>query len=112
VQAVAAAHQLPGVLVVALGTNGTVTADEVDEMVHAAIGAHHIVFVTIDVPRSWEVGDNAVLLAAPARYPGLVTVADWHAVAAAHPEWFTPDQVHLQTPGAQALAALILSAVT
>jgi hypothetical protein len=111
VAAIAAAHQLPATLVVALGANGTVTAEEIDQMVQTAVGAHHIVFVDVDVPRSWEVGDNAALLAAPARYPGLVTVADWHTVAAGHPEWFTPDQVHLQPTGARALASLILAAV-
>jgi hypothetical protein len=108
---IAAAHQLPPTLVVALGTNGTVTSTEMDQMVQAASGARHIVFVTIDVPRSWEVGDNQVIEAAPARYPGLVTVANWYAVASAHPEWFTEDQVHLQPPGAQALAAFVLAAV-
>ena len=40
------------------------------------------------------------------------TVADWQAVAAGHPEWFTADHVHLQPPGARALASLILLAAT
>jgi len=106
----ATAHQLPGTLVVDLGANGTVTAAEIDEMVQAAAGVHHLVFVDVMVPRSWEQADNAVLLAAPSRYPKLVTVADWHAVSGAHPEWFTADGVHLNPDGARALAGLILAA--
>ena len=63
-----------------------------------------MVFVNIDVPRSWEAPDNAVLAAGVARYPGVAVLADWNALSVGHPEWFTPDQVHLQPAGAQALA--------
>ena len=111
VEAIASAHRLPGTLVVELGTNGTVTADQVDEMIRAARGVDHVVFLTVAVPRSWEAGDNAVLAAAPTRYPRLVAVADWHALASHHPEWFTPDQVHLEPAGARAMTGLILTAV-
>ena len=40
-------------------------------------------------------------------YPGVAVLADWYTLAAAHPEWFTADQVHLNPAGATALAALI-----
>ena len=34
-------------------------------------------------------------------------LADWYSMSSPHPEWFTPDQVHLQPAGAAAMAALI-----
>jgi hypothetical protein len=107
VQADRAAGTLGNILVVELGTNGTVTSSDFDAMMQAASGVKRVVFVNVDVPRSWEAPDNAVLAAGVARYPGVAVLADWYALSSPHPEWFTPDQVHLQPAGAQALAALI-----
>ena len=107
VQADAAAGTLGSIVVIELGTNGTVTDSEFDQMMEAAAGAQRVVFVNVDVPRSWEAPDNAVLAAGVARYPGVAVLADWYSLSVGHPEWFTPDQVHLEPAGAQALAALI-----
>jgi hypothetical protein len=107
VQADRAAGTLGNVLVVELGTNGAVTPSDLDDMMQAAAGVKRVVFVNINVPRSWEAPDNAVLAAGVAQYPGVAVLADWNALSASHPEWFTPDQVHLQPAGAQALAALV-----
>jgi len=107
VQADRAAGTLGTVLVVELGTNGSVTSSDFDAMMQAATGVKRVVFVNVDVPRSWEVPDNAALAAGVARYPGVAVLADWQALSSSHPEWFTPDQVHLQPAGAQALAGLI-----
>jgi lysophospholipase L1-like esterase len=107
VEADRAAGTLGAVLVVELGTNGSVTATDFDAMMQAAAGVKRVVFVNINVPRPWEVPDNAVLAAGVARYPGVAVLADWNAESSPHPEWFTPDQVHLEPAGAQALAALV-----
>lgn len=107
VQADRAAGTLGAVLVVELGTNGSVTAADFDAMMQAAAGVKRVVFVNINVPRPWEVPDNAVLSAGVARYPGVAVLADWNAESTPHPEWFTPDQVHLDPAGAQELAALV-----
>ena len=107
VQADRAAGTLGRVLVVELGTNGAVTASDVDAMMQAATGVARVVFVNVCVPRDWAAGDNAVLAAGVARYPGIAVLADWNALATPHPEWFTADQVHLNPTGAAALAALI-----
>ncbi len=109
VQADRAAGTLGNVLVVELGTNGTVTSPDFDAMMQAAAGVARVVFVNINVPRSWEAEDNAVLAAGVARYPGVAVLANWNAVSTGHPEWFTPDQVHLEPAGAEALANLIAS---
>ncbi len=99
------------VLVVELGTNGTVTPADVDAMMQAAAGVARVVFVNVDVPRPWETADNAVLADAVVRYPGVAVLADWYAESSGHPEWFTPDQVHLQPLGCAALADLIAQEV-
>jgi len=107
VQADRAAGTLGSVLVVELGTNGAITPSDVDAMMQAAQGVRRVVFVNVNVPRYWAAGDNAVLAAGVARYPGLAVLADWNALSSPHPEWFTADQVHLDPAGAAALAALI-----
>jgi hypothetical protein len=107
VQADRAAGTLGSVLVVELGTNGTVTSSDFDAMMQAAAGVKRVVFVNVNVPRPWEAADNAVLAAGVARYPGVAVLADWNALSSPHPEWFTPDQVHLEPAGAQAMAALV-----
>ena len=107
VQADRAAGTLGNVLVVELGTNGTVTPGDVAAMMQAASGVTRVVFVNVCVPRPWEAGDNAVLAAAVAQYPGVAVLADWYTLASSHPEWFDADQVHLEPAGAAALAALI-----
>ena len=107
VQAEKSAGTLGTVLVVELGTNGTVTSSQVDAMVAAATGVQRIVFVNVCVPRSWAATDNQVLADGVARHPGLAVLADWNALATPHPEWFAADQVHLNPVGSQALAALI-----
>jgi lysophospholipase L1-like esterase len=39
----------------------------------------------------------------------VAVLANWYALSSGHPEWFTPDQVHLEPAGAAALAGLITS---
>jgi hypothetical protein len=107
VQADRAAGTLGNVLIVELGTNGSVTPADFDAMMQAASGVKRVVFVNLNVPRSWEAPDNAVLAAGVDRYPGVAVLADWNAVSSGHPEWFTPDQIHLEPAGAQALANLV-----
>jgi hypothetical protein len=111
VQADHAAGTLGSVLVVELGTNGTVTTADFDAMMQAAAGVKRVVFVNVDVNRSWAAGDNQVLAAGVARYPGVAVLADWYSESIGNPSWFTPDGVHLEPAGAQALAALITSKI-
>ncbi|HET9050289.1 MAG TPA: hypothetical protein VFO60_01220 [Candidatus Dormibacteraeota bacterium] len=104
------AGRLPPMVIVALGTNGTVTAQQIDQMMSAATGARRVVFVTVHVPRVWQDSDNAVIRAGVTRYPN-AGLADWNALSAGHPAWFAPDGYHLSTTGATALARLIAAAL-
>ena len=107
VEADRAAGTLGNVLVVELGTNGAVSPAEVDALVAAASGVTRIVFVNVSVIRPWAALDNAVLADGVARHAGVAVLADWNTLAKPHPEWFTADQVHLNSAGATAMAALI-----
>jgi hypothetical protein len=110
VGALVSSHQLMPTIIFALGSNGTVTAAQIDQLVATARGVHHIVLVTVRVPRSWEIPDNAVIEAGAGRYPGLVSVADWYRASANEPAWFAADGVHLTSPGARAFTSVLLSA--
>jgi hypothetical protein len=100
-------------VIVALGTNGPITATDFSDMMTVLQGASRIVFVNIHVDRPWQDPNNAVLAQGAADYPG-VLIADWASLAAANPEWFGPDGTHLAIdgPGAQALASLITTTLS
>jgi hypothetical protein len=106
-----AADRLGATVVVALGTNGPVTAGDLAAMMSALSGARRVVLVTVHVDRTWQAEVNTVLLDAARAYPNVV-VADWAAVASQHPGWFYGDATHLPFggAGARALAALVARA--
>ena len=104
--------RLGAVVVVALGTNGPITDADFDSMMAILAGASRVVFVTIVVDKPWQDPNNEVLRSGVARYANTV-IADWSALEAQNPGWVYSDGTHLPIggAGAQALAALITSAV-
>ncbi len=106
-----AAGQLGGVVIVHLGTNGTFSARQFDEMMQVLQGQRRVVFVNVRVPRVWEAPNDTVLAEGIKRYPSAVLV-DWSAAGSRHPEWFWDDGIHLRPAGAAAYAALIAAAVS
>jgi len=100
--------QLGAEVIVALSTNGPISATDFDDMMSTLQGASRVVFVNIHVDRPWQDPNNAVLAQGAARYPRVV-IADWASLAAANPQWFGADGTHLAIdgPGADALASLI-----
>jgi hypothetical protein len=102
--------QLGAEVIVALGTNGPITATDFDDMMAPLQGASRVVFVNIHVDRPWQDPNNAVLEEGAARYPRAF-IADWATLAGANPGWFGTDGTHLAIngTGADALAALITS---
>lgn len=111
-QQLKAAGQLGSIVVVALGTNSPIASSDFDAMMSILSGASRVVFVNVHVDQPWQDSNNAVLAAGVARYSN-TTLVDWNSLADQNPEWFGPDGTHLQIdgPGAQALAALVTSAV-
>ncbi len=109
-QQLKAEGQLGAQVVVALSTNGPITATDFDDMMSVLQGASRVVFVNIHVDRPWQDPNNEVLAQGVARYRDAV-IADWATLADENPSWFGPDGTHLAIdgPGATALAALITS---
>jgi hypothetical protein len=99
---------LGATVIIALGTNGPVTAADVDSMMSLLHGASRVVLVNVHVDRPWQDPNNAMLADATAR-SHTVVIADWAALAAQNPGWFGSDGTHLAIdgPGADALAALV-----
>ncbi|WP_273846145.1 hypothetical protein [Rubrobacter calidifluminis] len=100
-----------GVVVVHLGTNGTITPREFDTIMRVLDGARGVVFVDDAAPRPWIPPNNAVISAGVRRYPARAVLVDWHAASAGHPEYFAPDGVHLTPLGARLYASLVAAGV-
>ena len=65
----------------------------------------HVIWVTLEETQEPWVENNAIIRAAPSRWPQLV-VADWAPVAAANPSWFV-DQAHMNADGAFGFARFL-----
>ncbi len=100
--------QLGSVVVVALGTNGPVTAAQFAEMMSALSGVSRVVIVTNHAPVAWEQENNAMFRQEVPRYP-TARLAHWNALVSAHPQWLYPDGTHMPIggSGAQAFAELV-----
>jgi peptidoglycan/LPS O-acetylase OafA/YrhL len=98
------------VVVVALGTNGTVTSAQISQLL-AEVGRHReLVLVNVFVPRPWERGDNAVLAAAAHHHPNVV-LANWRKAIANHTSLLWSDRVHPRPSGARLYARVVAAAV-
>jgi lysophospholipase L1-like esterase len=110
VQRLAAAGRLRPVVVFALGTNGTFTAQQMRQLVRA-VGPHReLVLINTYEARSWEAGVNRVIAAAAGRYPNVV-MANWFATIEHRTSLLWPDEVHPQPSGARLYARMVSSAV-
>jgi hypothetical protein len=101
---------LGSVVIVHIGNNGILRADQLDEMMGVLTDVRRVVLVNVRVPRRWEGPNNATLAEQVGRYPNAVLV-DWYAASADRFEWLYQDGIHLRPAGAQVYAALIVAAV-
>jgi peptidoglycan/LPS O-acetylase OafA/YrhL len=108
VRTLRAAGQLGDEVVLHLGTNGTVTDGQFEEMMQLLVGVKRVLVVNAKVDRPWEQQVNETLAAGVQHYPNAV-LFDWHAAGDAHPELFVADGVHLTGDGARYYALLITS---
>ncbi len=104
------AGQLGEAVVIDLGTNGTFSASQFDEIMQVLAGARRVVFVNLKVPRDWEGPNNAMLAERVKHYPNAVLV-DWHTASINQPQLFWDDGIHLRPEGAQVYAQLIAACV-
>lgn len=107
----AAAGQIGDVVIIHMGSNGTFTKEEFDEMMQILKGVKRVVFVNDKVPRPWEQSNNAMISEEVKKYPNAVLV-DWYTAGNSHPEFFWDDAIHLRPEGAKFYADLITKQVT
>jgi hypothetical protein len=105
-------RSLPSFVVVALGTNWTVTLDQVRQALRT-VGRERVLGLV--TPR--EVGgvrssDQAVMREAGQRWPNRVRVIDWVRRSVGHSDWFYSDGLHLTPKGARAMARLVREALS
>ena len=101
--------QLGGAVVILIGNNGPMSAEQFDSMMRLVADQRIVYALTLHEPRRFEGPNNAVISGATARWPNL-RIIDWHTFATGHDEYFSDGEgIHLSHVGAQAMADLIAS---
>ena len=90
---------LGNVVVIHLGTNGSVSQETFDAMLDQARDVPLVLVLTVDVDRGWTEPNNAVIRALPGRWPN-VKVLDWQVESAGCiDDCFADDGIHLRASG-------------
>jgi hypothetical protein len=101
--ALAQAHQLPHLVVLALGANGAISEDDVRQTIQILGPERVLVLVT----QRQSGSDSQVLWAQARRFSAEIRILDWVSYSVGHPDWFQPDGLHLTLPGAAGFARLL-----
>jgi hypothetical protein len=113
-QSMRASGRLGGSVVFALGTNGTFSSSDFDQLVQLTSGRHLVVVTAHCGHCSWVVPDNSMIRGRCSAATHC-TVADWYRLAEANPGGFAdaPDGVHMASggAGAQAYARMVAAAL-
>ncbi len=110
IDALRAANHLGATVVIATGTNGLVSPQELDAVLTSLADRQRVVLVNDHMDRAWAAPNNALFPQAVKAHPNAVLV-DWDAAAAAHPDWLTQDGVHLTPAGRVPYASLLKTAI-
>src|SRR6266567_670624 len=106
----ASTGRLRRIVVVGLGTNGTVAGAQIRQLL-AIIGQHRrLVLVNTFVPRPWQDEVNCTLEAAARHHPNVV-VANWLAAIEQRTSLLWDDGVHPRPPGGRLYARVIQTAI-
>jgi hypothetical protein len=105
-----AAGELGDVVVIQTGTNGTVTTQQMDEMLGMLTSIRRVIFVNVKVPRVWEDANNRAISDRVKRYPNAALV-DWYSASEHRPDLFWDDGIHLRPKGATFYADLIAASI-
>jgi peptidoglycan/LPS O-acetylase OafA/YrhL len=106
-----AAGRLGEVVVVHLGTNGDIDADDLTAMMDALVDVPQVLLLTIDVERAWTDGNNTLIFNAASAHQN-VSVLYWADLAESCPgDCYQSDGFHLRPDGQAYYAALIEGAL-
>jgi hypothetical protein len=100
-------HQLPHLVVLALGADASVTARQIQQAKKILGPKRKLGLVTPRETGGGESNDAKVIRNAGQRDPARVKVLDWVHYSAGHTSWFQPDGLHLTFSGAKAFARLL-----
>ncbi|PTM24958.1 acetyltransferase [Lactobacillus sp. PFC-70] len=104
--------QLAKNVLVNIGTNGTITQDNADQIIHGLGPDRQIFWVTAHVPtREWQGQVNAMIHKTAKKYKN-VHVIDWYTTAKGQSSWFVNDDVHPNNTGNRHFTSLIAKTIT
>src|SRR5215471_6704657 len=98
------------VVIMGLGTNGTVSSGQIRDLLAEIGPSRKLVLVNTYEARPWEHADNSVISAAARRYPNVV-LANWRTAIAHRTNLLWGDGVHPRPPGARLYAKVVAAAV-
>jgi hypothetical protein len=100
-------HELPHLVVLALGADASVTAWQIRQAKKILGPKRKLGLVTPRELGGGQSNDANVIRNAGQRDPERVKVLDWVRYSAGHEDWFQPDGLHLTFTGAKAFARLL-----
>mgnify|MGYP006266324457 CR=1 FL=1 len=103
--------RLSDFVVIHMGTNGLVTKQDLAPILTKLRDRKRVVIVDVQVPRVWMKQTNRMIYSLLKEYPN-VRLASWRLASKGHPEYFTPDGVHLQPAGAKVFSKIIKDALS
>ena len=99
----------PNVLIVALGTNPTLTLAQIEAFMPLTDPIDRVMFVNIRIPREWESPTNDLIESLPSLYPK-VSVIDWYGYTATRLHLLNDTGYHLSDAAKPAYAEFIAEA--
>jgi hypothetical protein len=100
-------HQLPRLVVLALGADASVTGHQIEQAKKILGPKRKLGLVTPRERGGGQSNDADVIRNAGQRDPVHIKVLDWVRYSAGHDNWFQPDGLHLTFTGAKAFARLL-----
>ena len=110
VAADARAHRLALVVLIHVGDNGVIDPDQLRATLRVLTG-HHVVLMTLRVPRDWQDPNNQTIRSVATQFP-YVSVVDWCRLSGGSSDWLYADGLHLTPDGAVAYTRLVIDALT
>ncbi len=99
---------LGDVVIVHLGNNGPLSAEQFDDMMGVMADVPRVLVVSVKVPRWWQEPNNGILWNRMGNHPNAVLV-DWYSASVNNPGYFWDDGIHLRPEGAAAYTQLMLA---